>query len=308
MSTTIKRVFKAYMNLARLRILGMVLIACAIGFVVSYRGQFDCARFFWTLLGTGLLSGGSCALNCYVERETDALMQRTRGRPIPAGVISPRHALMFGLLVVSLGTAILLFRANPLSAILGLTSVVIYVAIYTPAKRITWLNTSIGSIPGAVPPLIGWSSATGQLDASAWILFSMLFLWQHTHFFPIAWMLRDEYRTAGFCMLPVIEPDARKTFVLTVVSAIALLGTSLFLCGRSATGIAYIAGSVLSGCLLIRSGVRLLRSPTMVNARAVLFQSLIYLPIVLLAILFDRYGVPLGNSIQNSLACLRQWT
>ena len=161
----------------------MVMVSCAIGYVLAYRGDFDWPCFCFTLLGTFLLSAGSCTVNCYIERDKDALMPRTKNRPIPSGVISPAAALRFGLAQVSLGALALYTQANATAGFWGVAAFVIYVAVYTPAKRLTWLNTSIGALPGAIPPVIGWAAARGSVDAGGWILFAMLFLWQHTHFF-----------------------------------------------------------------------------------------------------------------------------
>lgn len=298
----------AFVNLARMRIVIMVLVACAIGFILSYRGPFLFARFLCTLIGTGLLSGGACTLNCYIEREADALMPRTCNRPIPAGTITPVTALVFGLALVGLGSVLLFTQINFLSGVLGLAAVFIYLAIYTPAKRLTWMNTSIGALPGAIPPLIGWASARGQLDAGGWILFSMLFLWQHTHFFPIAWLYRDDYKLGGFRMLPVLELDGEKTFRLTVLTAVVLLPVSMLLYGLGLTGYAYCFGATLFGALLIAAGLRLSRQPTRAAARHVLFLSLFYLPVIFAAVILDRYGTQLGSHFHDWLETVWRWT
>jgi protoheme IX farnesyltransferase len=287
------KVVSAFVDLTRMRIVLMVLVACSIGFILAYRGHFLLDRFLWTLLGTAFVTGGACTLNCYLERESDALMPRTCRRPIPAGVISPASALWFGVSLVVAGCLLLFAKINMLSGILGLTLVIIYLAIYTPAKRLTWLNTSIGALPGAIPPLIGWASATGQIDAGGWILFAMLFVWQHTHFFPIAWLYRDDYQKAGFRMLPVLESKGEKTFLLTVLSAIALLPLSMLLYGADFIGLAYGIGSALACIVLIGAGFRLSRQPSRAAAHAVLTLSLFYLPVILTAVVLDRYGGPL---------------
>jgi heme o synthase len=301
-------VLSAYINLARLRIVGMVLVACSIGFVLAYRDDFPFFRFFCTLLGTGMVSGGACTLNCYLEREWDALMPRTCHRPIPAGVISPASALVFGVSLILTGSLLLFTQVNMLAGLLGLAAAFIYLAIYTPAKRVTWLNTSIGALPGAIPPLIGWASARGQIDPGGWILFAMLFVWQHTHFFPIAWLYKDDYQKAGFRMLPVLESKGEKTFLLTVLSALALLPISMLLYGRDFTGTAYCVGSALFGILLIAAGFRLSRQPSRAAARAVVFLSRFYLPVILAAVLLDRYGMELGSHVHEWLEPVWRWT
>jgi protoheme IX farnesyltransferase len=302
------QVFLAFVNLARLRIVVMELVACSIGYILADRGQFLWPLFLWTLLGTGLLSGGACALNCYLEREQDALMPRTCKRPIPAGIISPATGLGYGLALVLTGALILFGKVNMLSGLLGLAAAVIYLAIYTPAKRLTWMNTSIGALPGAIPPLIGWASARGQIDAGGWILFAMLFIWQHTHFFPIAWLYRDDYQKGGFKMLPVLEVTGEKTFRLTVLTALALLPVSMLLCLSASTGTAYCIGAALSTGLLIAASFRLSQKPSRAAARAVLLLSLVYLPVILGAVVLDRYGGQCGSHFQAWLGTVWRWT
>ena len=301
-------VFFAFVNLARLRIVGMVMVACAIGFILSYHGPFLFPRFFWTLIGTALLSGGACTLNCYLERESDALMPRTCRRPIPAGMIAPTTALLFGVSLILTGSFLLFGIINMLSGLLGLAAVFVYLAIYTPAKRLTWMNTSIGAVPGAIPPLIGWASATGQIDPGGWILFAMLFLWQHTHFFPIAWLYRDDYQKGGMRMLPVLEITGEKTFRLTILAAIALLPISMLLYGLGLTGYAYCFGAVLFGVLLIVAGFRLSRQPSRAAAHSVLILSLFYLPAILAAVVLDRYGSQFGAQFHGWLETVWRWT
>jgi len=244
-----------------MRILIMVMVTAAIGYVLAYRGDFDFRRMAVTLVGTGLLSGASCALNCYIERDLDALMPRTCNRPLPSGIIKPLAALVYGIVLLITGS-ILLFSINQLTGWLGLTAAFVYLAIYTPAKRYTWMNTSIGALPGAIPPLIGWAAARGELGLGAWILFAMLFLWQHVHFLPIAWLYRSDYAKAGFRMLPVLEANGEKTFLLTVLSALAPLPISLMLYGLNLTGTAYGVGAAMLGILFIAAGIRLSRKPS----------------------------------------------
>lgn len=271
-------VLLALLDLARLRIVGMVLVACAIAYILSYRGEFLLPHFLWTLIGTALITGGACALNCYIEREKDALMARTCNRPIPAGMISPLNALGYGVSLVSIGLLLLFLKVNELAGIFGLALVFIYLAIYTPAKRLTWMNTSIGALPGAIPPLIGWASTRGQIDAGGWILFAMLFVWQHTHFFPIAWLYKDDYQKAGFRMLPTLEKDGSRTFGLTAFSAIVLLLISMLLYGTKFVGYAYGIGSIAAAIFLIAAAIRLCREPSRAAARSVLLLSLFIFP------------------------------
>jgi protoheme IX farnesyltransferase len=286
---TSTNIFSAYVNLLRMRILTMVMVTAAIGYLLAYRGDFNLLRFAAALIGTGLMSGASCALNCYIERDLDALMPRTSNRPLPTGLIKPVHAFIYGIVLLIAG-AVLLFSINTLTGFLGLTATFVYLAIYTPAKRFTWLNTTIGALPGAIPPLIGWAAARSELSPGAWILFAMIFLWQHAHFLPIAWLYRSDYAKAGFHMLPVLETRGEKTFLLTVLSALLLLPVSLMLNGLNLTGTAYGVGAAILGILFIASGIRLSYNPSKAAAHAVLLVSILYLPVILASVLIDRYG------------------
>ncbi|HEY9681033.1 MAG TPA: heme o synthase [Oculatellaceae cyanobacterium] len=279
----------AFLNLARIRIAFMVVISCGVGFVLAYQGTFDIVRFICASIGTGLLSSGSCTINCYIERDLDALMPRTAGRPIPAGIVSPGLALSYGIGLIVVGT-ILLMTVNLLSTVLGLAAVAIYLGMYTPAKQWTWLNTSIGAIPGAIPPLIGWAAASGTIGLGGWILFALMFIWQHTHFLPIAWMFKDEYRAAGFKMLPSIENGGEKTFALTIITAILLLPLSamLYWSGNPFVGPAYCFASFLGAIALIFSSARWRINRSREGARTVLLLSLLYLPVLLVGAVIDR--------------------
>src|SRR5690606_435326 len=162
----------------------------------------------------------------YVEREVDALMDRTRNRPLPAGTIPPSAALALGIVLTLAGTVVLTFWVNGLTALLVFLTAIMYVAVYTPLKRYSWWNTPVGAIPGAMPPMVGWTAATGHIDPGAWILFLILFLWQHPHFYALAWMYRDDYARGGFKMLPVVDPDGKSTFRHSLVTVILLVPVS----------------------------------------------------------------------------------
>ncbi len=284
-----KELTTAFLDLARVRIAVMVVISCAVGFVLAYRGSFDFLQFALASVGTGLLSSGSCAINCYIERDLDAMMPRTAQRPIPAGVISAQGALLFGLFLIVCG-ALMLLRVNTICVTLGLAAAAIYLGMYTPAKRWTWLNTSIGAVPGAIPPLIGWAAASGTVGLGGWILFAMLFIWQHTHFLPIAWLFRNDYRAAGFKMLPALENSGEKTFALTIATAILLLplSASLYWSGNPFAGPAYGLAALIGGLTLISSSVKWRQNPSREGARKVLFVSLLYLPALFIGVVVDR--------------------
>lgn len=289
-TSRMREALAALLDLARTRIAFMVVISCAVGYVLAFKGTFDYLRFACALIGTGLLSSGGCAINCYIERDLDAMMPRTARRPIPAGVISPRAALLYGIFLVVTGALILLFFTNTLCAALGLAAVAIYLGMYTPAKRWTWLNTSIGAVPGAIPPLIGWAAASGEISAGGWILFAMLFIWQHTHFLPIAWLYKEDYKAAGFKMLPALSDSAEMTYRLTIATAIVLLPLSamLYCADNPIAGPAYRLASLVSGVILVATSVRWRKNPSRKAARMVLLMSLVYLPAVFAAVILDR--------------------
>src|ERR1700677_2160603 len=174
-----------YFELTKPRIISMVLVTTAFGFFLGARGIHPLHLFFLTLLGLGCAAGGGAMLNNYLERDFDARMSRTRGRALPAGLIEPARALAVGVWLVLFGALVLALGVNVLSGFLALLAAFLYVLVYTPLKRITWLNTTFGAIPGAIPPLAGWAAATGRLDAGAWVLFVILFVWQHPTSSPL---------------------------------------------------------------------------------------------------------------------------
>lgn len=304
-------VLLALLSLAKPRIMVMVLVACSLGFVLASRREISVQfeRFFWTLLGTALLSCGASALNCFMERKSDALMKRTCTRPLPAKVISPSAAFLFGVALVGAGSVLLFARVNQLAGILGLMAVLVYLVLYTPAKRLTWLNTPIGAIPGAIPPLIGWASARDQIDTGGWNLFFILFLWQHAHFFPIAWLHREDYRYAGFRMLPVLEKhNGQKTFLLTILSACGLVLATILLHETGIAGCAFNVCSLSSALLLIAASLLLYARPSHQTARNVLIIGLLYLPVILTGAVADRYATTFTALLYRwwRLAC--SWT
>src|SRR5262245_49094171 len=216
-----------YLELAKPRIVLMVLVTAALGFFLAGGGLRHLLTFLYTLLGVGGATCGSAILNNYLERDSDAKMARTRGRALPAGIIEPHVALAAGLSLVLFGVLLLVCAVNLLTAFLVLLAAFLYVLVYTPLKRLTWLNTSFGAIPGAIPPMAGWAAVTGTIDMGAWVLFLILFAWQHPHFFAIAWLFRDDYRSGGLKMLPVVEPGGHRMFRQPIIFSILLLCFSL---------------------------------------------------------------------------------
>jgi len=216
-------------------------------------------------------------------------MERTRKRPLPAGILRPWEALGFGVALTILGPAILFYFVNPLAASLALATALLYAYIYTPLKRHSWLNTPVGAIPGAIPPMIGWAAVTGRLDLGAWVLFAILFLWQHPHFYAIAWMFREDYARGGFKMLPVVQPDGKNTFRQSLACTMLLVPVSLWPTFVHMTGWIYFAGALALGGWFLAVCVRWRLSESNLDARAVLRASVIYFPALLLLILVDAF-------------------
>jgi len=286
-TTSINNVFDAYRELVKLRIVTLVLVTTSIGFFLGGHGLHDVLALFLTLLGTGMAAGGAAALNNYLERESDVNMPRTRNRVLPSGKIEPAHVLVFGILMVLGGVSLLASLVNLLAAFLVLMTAFLYVLVYTPLKKLTWLNTPIGAIPGALPPMVGWAAAAGELSAGAWILFAILFIWQHPHFYAIAWMYREDYRMAGFKMLSVVDPTGRRLFNQAIWFSIALIPVSMSLTWLNITGSFYLFGAVMAGAAMLASCVMLWNTRTIASARRVLMASVLYLPVLLALIILD---------------------
>ena len=277
----------AYVDLVKPRIVTMVLVTTTLGYFLGQAGIQSWPGLILTLLGVGLATGGSAVLNNYLERDSDAKMQRTRHRALPAGLIEPQHALGLGVSLVLAGVLLLARGVNLLTAFLVLLATFLYVLVYTPLKKISWLNTTFGAIPGAIPPMAGWAAATGRVDVGAWVLFAILFVWQHPHFFAIAWMYRDDYRAAGFQMLPVVEPDGRSTFRQTILFSVLLIGVSLLPTLVGMTGWVYFIGALVMGLVLLATGCLFAVTKTFDDARRLLKASVIYLPLLLILIVAD---------------------
>lgn len=265
----------------------MVLVTTALGYFVGGRGIDSVPTLLLTLLGTALSAGGSGALNHYLERDVDAVMRRTRGRPLPTGLLEASTALSLGFVLILAGQVVLALAVNLLTAWLALLTAFLYVVVYTPLKRTTWLNTSLGSIPGALPPVGGWAAATGQLDTGAWVLFAILFAWQHPHFYSIAWIFRDDYRRGGFQMLPVVDVEGRRTCRHIIGFSILLLGVSVLPTLLGTSGTVYLIGALVLGAGMLAAGVSLAMTRTIVDARRLLRASVIYLPLLLLLTVID---------------------
>lgn len=276
------------LQLTKPRITLMVILTAGIGALLGGRGELPPLVLLHALLGTALVSGGASALNQVLERETDARMRRTAGRPIPAGRLSLEVAWVFSLTISLVGLVYLGVAVNGLSALLGLAALLSYVLLYTPLKRLSSLSTLVGAVPGAIPPMMGWAAVSGRLEPGAWVLFGILFFWQLPHFFAIAWLLRDEYGEVGFPMLPVIDADGRRTGRQMILYSLALLPVSLMPTQLGLTGKAYLVGAALLGVLLLAFSIDFARSRNRAAARRLMRFSIVYLPAILIVMVLDR--------------------
>ena len=277
---TLRERVAAYAELTKPRITFLIVLTAAAGFALATRGSVDYLRMFSAMIGIALLSSGIATLNQYIERDLDALMRRTADRPLPSGKLLPWEALVFGVGLTVLAEVYLAVLVNPLTALLGLTVIAGYLFAYTPLKTKTSLSTLVGAFPGAVPPLIGWTAARGELSLEAWVLFAILFLWQFPHFLAIAWMYREDYARAGILMLPVVEPDGRITGQQIVIYTLMLLPVSFLPTALGISGKIYLYGAIILGLLFLYSSVRAAFSQSRQEARRLLLASVIYLPLL----------------------------
>jgi protoheme IX farnesyltransferase len=266
----------------------LVLLTTLVGFYLGARGPMGCALMVHALLGTALLASGAAALNQLIERRQDALMRRTSGRPLPSGRLQPETVLAFGVVCSVGGLVYLALATNPLTAALGAITLTSYLFIYTPLKRVTWLNTLVGAVPGALPPVMGWTAARGELSAEGWALFGILALWQLPHFFAIAWIYREEYARAGFKMLPVVDPEGRRTGRQAVSHTLALLVVSLCPFLFNLTGAIYLVGALILGLVFVWFAFQFSRHRTVSRARQLFYVSLGYLPLLLAVMVLDK--------------------
>ncbi len=263
-------------------------MSTAIGYYFGAEHGWRLLVLLHTIVGTGLLASGTAALNQWYEREADARMRRTQARPLPAGRLSPARAFWFGVLISVLGFFDLWLGANLLTGLLGVFTLLTYLFVYTPLKQRSPHSTTVGAIPGAMPPLIGFAAAHGSLTVEAWLLFGILFLWQFPHFYAIAWMYREDYERAGIRMLPVVEPDGESTARQMLLYAGALLGLSLIPRWTGMTGNWYLFGAVALGLYFLYAAAKITRDRTRQRARHVLLASVIYLPLLYALMVIDR--------------------
>ena len=269
------------MELVKARLSLLVLLTTLVGFLIAWRGPIPWVLLTATLLGTALCAGGAAALNQWMERDIDARMKRTRERPLPAGRMSPRDALLFGLLFSLAGIAILGLFTNLRAAFLAFATIAIYIIVYTPMKRMSSLNTLVGAVPGALPPLIGWVAARGSYSLEGGLLFATLFFWQMPHFLAIAWMFRDDYKAGGCVMLTDSDPDGSMTGRQALLYSICLIVISLLPGFLGFNSPLYFYGALLLGLAFSAFAAIFLRRRDRDSARNLFFASIIYLPLLL---------------------------
>ena len=290
-----KTTLSTYIELTKPRITLLVLVTAYLGYYLGLRSQGDhmvslesWLILCYLILGTWATSAGAAVLNQVMERRHDAKMARTKNRPLVMGKIAPMNALVFGISLSLCGCVFLYYLINPLTAWISAATVLLYILIYTPSKRITTWNTIIGSIPGALPPVGGWVAATGSLAPPAWILFGILFCWQMPHFLAIAIIYAADYEKGGFKMLPSIYPESKRTSYVILFFTVALLVTSLGLYILKVGGIVYAVGAALLGVAFFMVALKVIMESNKKNARRLMLASIIYLPLLLIIILIER--------------------
>jgi protoheme IX farnesyltransferase len=289
-----------YAELSKIRLSLLVVVTTGAGFILASPLGIDWITLLWTLLGTTACAGSAAALNQLAERTRDKKMHRTQSRPLPAGHISRVHAFVFGILLAYIGVAILSFGANIESAGIALLTILIYILVYTPLKPLTTFNTFVGALVGGLPPIIGWVAASGGISIGGWILAGILFIWQIPHFLALAWMYREDYERGGFKMLPAIDKTGELTARVSVMTSLCLVPLALFLTVVGTTGILFaIIGTILGGCMTMKS-ITFWRKRDDASARRLFFASIIYLPLIIVAMLADRetiQWIEMGTSI-----------
>ena len=287
-ATVEKSWLDVYSDLVKARLTLLVLLTTLVGFYLGWHGPANYLLVLHTMLGTALVAAGASALNQLLERDHDARMRRTQDRPLPSGRLQPTTVALFGGVCACAGLLYLALAVNLTTSVVGAVSLLSYLFIYTPLKRITWLNTMVGAIPGALPPLMGWTAAQGRLSSEGWTLFAILAFWQLPHFFAIAWIYRDEYAKAGFKMLSVVDPDGRRTARQSVSLTLGLLPVSLCPFLFHMTGPIYLVSALVLGLAFLWFAIQFARQLTLSRARQLFFFSILYLPLLLIVMVLDK--------------------
>ncbi len=285
------RVLFHYWELTKPEINFLIVVATATGFWMGTAASFP--NFPWmpflhTLLGTALVASGAASLNQLMELRYDAQMRRTARRPLASGGIAPARGLWFGVLLSFFGVVYLAIHTNALSSLLAALTLLIYLFLYTPLKRITPLCTLVGAVPGAAPPLIGWTAARGHLDAAAWGIFAIIFLWQFPHFMSIAWMYREDYRRAGYLVLPASELKDRFVTWQCLLPALGLFVVAIVPALRGQSGLIYLAGALVLGGVFLYYSARFALQKSLGSAQQLLLASIVYLPVLFALLALDK--------------------
>jgi len=277
-------------DLVKARLTLLVLLTTLFGFFLGSKAVVNYGLLVHTMLGTGLLAAGAAALNQYIEREHDAKMRRTEDRPLPSKKLAPRTALLLGAVISVVGMVHLAIAVDLLTSLIGASTLISYLFVYTPLKRVTTLNTIIGAVPGALPPLMGWTAASGrgEIASEGMALFGILFFWQLPHFLAIAWLYREDYAKAGFQLLPVVDLTGERTGRTALAHTLGLLPISLLPVALKMAGVIYFCGAMICGLTFAYAALRFSRELSRERARALFFASLLYLPVVLGLMVFDR--------------------
>lgn len=292
-AVTVPQILQEYFRLTKPRITLLIVISTAVGYCYGTAAQFGLVAFFHALFGTALMAAGAATLNQWYERDIDASMKRTRIRPIPARTIQASDALIFGIALSILGALELTIFINVLAAALGILTSVGYLFGYTPLKRIAPICTTVGAIPGAIPPLIGFAAARGHLNVEAWVLFSILFLWQFPHFHAIAWIYREEYERAGIKMLAVVRPYGKALTLEILITLILLLPATLAPAFLHMAGKVYFVAAFVLDLAFLYFGVQMFRERNRQRARSLLLASVVYMPLLFMFLVFDNPRFPI---------------
>jgi len=275
-------------DLVKARLTALVLLTTLVGFFLGWNGSMNYLLLFHTLFGTALVASGAAALNQLLERDYDAKMRRTANRALPSGRLQPGTVTLLGGVSSVAGLIYLAALVNPLTSVVAAVTLVSYLFIYTPLKRVTWTNTLVGAIPGALPPLMGWTAARNELSGEGWALFAILAFWQIPHFMAISWLYREDYARAGFRMLPLVDPDGSRTGLQSVIHTVGLLVVSLCPFMLHVDGAVYLWAAVGLGLAYFGFAVRFARQMTARRARQLFLASVIYLPLLLLVMVLNK--------------------
>jgi protoheme IX farnesyltransferase len=277
----LNKTIRNFYELTKPRLTAMVILTTWLGYAFATHTMHYSVHFYHALLGSWLAASGAAALNEYLERDLDALMRRTRTRPLPQHRVAPEPAFWFGIAISTIGVLELAIFVNPLTSLLAMLSLGSYLLIYTPLKTRTSLCTLVGAIPGAIPPMMGWTAARNAVEPGAWVLFAILFLWQLPHFLAIAWMYREDYARAGFPMLPVIDPDGASTGRMILLYTAVLVPVTLIPARLGLAGFSYFWAALVLGIVFFTCGAFTAFYRTVAYARRLLIASVLYLPTLL---------------------------